>query len=92
MKKLRNEKSEMPKDFSNYINAWSFESVAAIALEQRLNVLNEETVDPKAKEFIKLIREFFEQSVEYEGKLSIWQYYETKKFKKLMEVYDGITK
>lgn len=92
MRNLRDDQSEMPKNFSDYVNAWSLESVTAIALEKRLGVMSENTADVKAKELIKLIREFFEQSVEFEGKLSVWKYYETKAFKQLMAVYDGITK
>lgn len=92
MKNLRDDQSEMPKNFADYVNAWSLESVTAIALEKRLGVMSENTAEDKAKELIKLIREFFVQSVEFEGKLSVWKYYETKSFKQLMEVYDGITK
>ena len=91
MKKLRNDKSEMPGDFSNYVNTWSLESVTAVGLERRLNLFDENTKDENAKKLIKGVRDFFEQSVEFDGKPSIWKYYQTKEFKKLMNVYDNIT-
>ena len=91
MRKLRNDKSEMPGDFSNYINTWSLESVTAVGLERRLNLFDENTNDENAKKLIKDVRDFFEQSIEYDGKPSIWKYFQTKGFKELMKVYDDIT-
>lgn len=92
MRKIRNEKSEMPGNFSNYINMWSLESVATIAVEKRLHILDGTSKDEKAAELINCIRNFFEQVVEFEGKPSIWRYYETKAFKELMNVFDEMTK
>ncbi|CAG9797568.1 unnamed protein product [Chironomus riparius] len=91
MRKIRNDKSEMPGDFSNYINTWSLESVTAVGLERRLNLFDEKTHDENAKKLIKGIRDFFEMTVEYDGKPSIWKYYQTKGFKELLKVYDNIT-
>nr|ARO50443.1 cytochrome P450 [Chironomus tentans] len=91
MRKIRNEKSEMPGDFSNYINTWSLESVTAVGLERRLNLFDENTKDENAKKLIKGIRDFFEMTVEYDGKASIWKYYQTKGFKELLNVYDTLT-
>jgi cytochrome P450 family 12 len=91
MRQIRNDKSEMPGDFSDYLNRWSLESVAAIAVEKRLNVLSGKTNDENSKKLIKCIRQFFEQAAEFEGKPSVWKYYETKAFKELMGVYDTMT-
>lgn len=38
------------------------------------------------------IREFFVMSYDFEVNPSIWRFYETKGFKKLMNVYDELTK
>lgn len=43
---IRNEKSEVPADFSNETNKWSLESIASIALDQRLHLMTNE--DPKS--------------------------------------------
>ncbi|KAG5675033.1 hypothetical protein PVAND_004972 [Polypedilum vanderplanki] len=91
MRKLRDEKCEMPADFSNYINSWSLESVVAVALERRLNILSGSSNDEKAQELIKNIRIFFEKSFEFDGLPSVWRYYETKSFKDFLKVYDTIT-
>ncbi|KAL7041073.1 hypothetical protein ACKWTF_000618 [Chironomus riparius] len=91
MIKIRNDKSEMPGDFSNYINTWSLESVTAVGLERRLNLFDENTNDENAKKLIKGIRDFFEMTAEYDGKASIWKYYQTKGFKELLNVYDTLT-
>ncbi|KAG5675034.1 hypothetical protein PVAND_004973 [Polypedilum vanderplanki] len=91
MRKLRDEKCEMPADFSNYINSWSLESIVAIALERRLNILSGSSNDEKAQELIKNIRLFFEKSFLYDVLPSVWRYYETKGFKNFLKVYDTIT-
>lgn len=43
---IRNENSEVPADFSNETNKWSLESIASIALDQRLHLMTNE--DPKS--------------------------------------------
>jgi hypothetical protein len=91
MKGLRDVNGEMPADFSTYINTWSLESVVAIALERRLNVLSGTSNDKKAQELIKNIRLFFERSFLYDALPSVWRYYETKGFKDFLKVYDTIT-
>ncbi|KAG5671495.1 hypothetical protein PVAND_001689 [Polypedilum vanderplanki] len=91
MRNIKNDKNEMPGNFSDYLNRWSLESIATIAVEKRLNVLSGKTDDENSKKLIKVIRQFFEQGPEFEGKPSIWKYYETKDFKNLIEVYDTMT-
>jgi hypothetical protein len=92
MRNIKNEKNEMPDDFQDYLNRWSLESIATIAVEKRLNVLSGKTDDENAQKLIKSIREFFLQAPEFEGKPSVWKYYETKAFKELIAVYDTMTK
>lgn len=82
----------MPANFGSYINCWSLESIVAVALETRLNILNGTSKDENAKQLIKHIRIFFEQSFEYDAKPSVWKYYQTKGFKEFFKVYDVITK
>lgn len=91
MKKLRDDKGEMPADFQNHINTWSLESVCAVALERRLHVLGGKSKDEKAQELIKGIRIFFEKNFEFDGLPSIWKYYQTKGFKEFLANYDRIT-
>ena len=81
----------MPSNFTDNVNNWSLESVGAIALEKRLNVLNGKAQDGKAKELVRLVRRFFEQSAEVEAKPPIWRYYETKPYKELTKILDDLT-
>lgn len=93
MSNLRDENSEMPDNFNEFINLWSLESVSSIALDRRLNILSGKSKDEKAAELIKLIRAFFVQGYAFSpNQPSIWKFYETKAFKELIKVYDGITK
>lgn len=41
---------------------------------------------------LQLIREFFVLGYDFEVMPTIWRYYETKAFKKLLNVYEGLTK
>jgi hypothetical protein len=93
MSSIRDKNSEMPGNFNEFINLWSLESISSIALERRLNILTGESKDEKATELIKLIQAFFVQGFAFSpNQVSIWKIYETKAFKELMKVYDGITK
>jgi cytochrome P450 family 12 len=89
---LRDDKNELPGDFGELVNCWSLESITAIAIERRLNLLSGDTKDPRAKKLIESIRKFFILSFEMEMAPAIWKYYETKKFKEIMDIYDTMTK
>ncbi|CRK87076.1 CLUMA_CG000842, isoform A [Clunio marinus] len=89
--KKRDENNEVPAQFSDYANMWSMESITCITLNRRLGILNQNYHDENAEKLIKLIRQFFVLTIDFEVSASIWKYYETKGFKKLMDVYDGMT-
>lgn len=58
IRKLRDEKNEMPDDFQNEMNKWSLESIALIALEHRLGLLTED-IDPENQKLINVRRNRF---------------------------------
>jgi cytochrome P450 family 12 len=91
MRNLRDDKSEMPADFTEIVNNWSLESVGAIALEKRLNVLSGKAEDDKASELVRLVRIFFQQTAAVEGKPPLWRYFETKPYKELVKTLDDLT-
>jgi cytochrome P450 family 12 len=91
MSKMRDAKNELPANFMDHLNRWSLESIAYICLDRRLGILREDHADANSRALIKHIRDFFEIGYEIELMPSIWKYYETPKFKKLMQAYDGIT-
>lgn len=90
VKASRDTNNELPADFGISLNKWALESIGVIALDQRLGVLVED--DPDAQLLIKSIREFFKLTYELDFLPSIWKLVETPKFKRLMEVFDDLTK
>lgn len=87
---VRDENNELSASFGQDLNKWAVESVGVIALDQRLGVLVEN--NPEAKLVIRSVREFFQLTYELDVLPSVWKYVETPKFKRLMQVFDDITK
>lgn len=85
------DKAETPADFLHEINRWSLESIGCITLNTRLGVIDDNKHDPRSKRMIKLVRQMFELTYEFEILPSPWRYYESKKFKELMACHDGLT-
>lgn len=85
------DKNETPANFLNELNRWSLESIGCITLNTRLGVLDDNNQDPRANRIIKLVRQMFELTYQFEVLPSPWRYYKSKKFKELMDVNDGIT-
>jgi hypothetical protein len=54
MKRLRDDKNELPPDFGDYTNHWSLESITFITLSKRLGLLRENYSDPNAEKLIKV--------------------------------------
>lgn len=52
--KKRDDKNELPANFGDYLNKWSLESVACIALDTRLNIMNDDVDDENSKNLIKV--------------------------------------
>ncbi|KAJ6639074.1 putative cytochrome P450 12b2, mitochondrial, partial [Pseudolycoriella hygida] len=90
IKLLRDEKNEMPADFQNEMNKWSLESIAVIALEQRLELITRDE-DPENQKLINAVKDFFSLAFELDIQPSIWKYYRTPKFNRLMAAFDVMT-
>lgn len=93
IKTLRNQKNEMPANFLYELNKWALESIASIALDQRLHILDgqEDDQNSKAAQLIKSVDSFFSLAYELEMLPSPWKYIATPKYKKLMKVFDNLT-
>lgn len=89
---IQSEIGEMPANFSEYLNRWSLESITAIALEKRLGLMDFGKRNEAAEKIASTIRSIFELAAEFEMKPSMWRFYETKEFKKLLKAYDDLTK
>lgn len=94
LKSLRSKDSETPANFGYELNKWSLESITAIALDQRLNVMNSvesEDSNSRPRKLIEAIDAFFQLSYELEMQPSLWRYFETPKYKRLMKTFDTMT-
>uniref|UniRef100_T1H3Y1 Uncharacterized protein n=1 Tax=Megaselia scalaris TaxID=36166 RepID=T1H3Y1_MEGSC len=81
----------MDKDFKTDLNNWALESIAFIALDTRLQCFDEKNKSPDADILINGMHKFFELSYELDIKPSLWRYFSTPKFNKLMETLDDVT-
>lgn len=93
IKTLRNDKNELPPNFFFELNKWALETVASIAVDQRLHILDGKKDDKnsKASQLIKAVDDFFTLSYELEMLPNLWRYMKTAKYKQLMEVFDVMT-
>jgi cytochrome P450 family 12 len=91
IKKIRDGKSETPANFGNEVNRWSLESIACIALDTRLGIINDDTIDENAQTIISGIRDFFDYAYQLDVLPSIWRYYSTPTFKKFVVTSDKLT-
>jgi len=87
----RDSSNEVPADFGDDVNKWALESIICIFLNRRLGILSGGS-DENAQKLIKFSKELSESGFEFEVTPTLWRIYETKAFKRLMEVSDGITK
>ena len=106
---IRDDKNEVPADFGNELNKWSLESIAYIALDQRLGLLSETNADPGGQKLIQVsetfreefhkltiyffqsVHDFFDLSYDLEVKPSLWKYYKTPTYHKMMKCLNTMT-
>lgn len=93
IKTLRDDKNELPANFMYELNKWALESIASIALDKRLHILDGKKEDRNSREsqLIKAVDDFFTLSFELEMLPSLWRYMPTPKFNELMKVFDIMT-
>lgn len=94
IKNLRDKNMELPAKFLYELNKWSLESIASIAVNQRLHILDGRKNDESspASQLIKSVDDFFTLSYELEMVPSLWRYIETPKYKQLMKAFETMTK
>ena len=54
IRRIRDENLEVPADFSNEMKKWTLESISYIALDQRLNLINNEDPHSDGQRLIKV--------------------------------------
>lgn len=82
---------EMPATFANEMQLWALESIGTIALDRRLGVMAHE-LDEDANLMIRSVNDFFRIAYNLEVQPPLWKYYATKDFKRLMSVFDDMTR
>lgn len=87
--KLQDKNGEMPGNFHEFLNRWSLESITAITLEKRLNLMNFK--ENEGEKIQRAIRKILTLSVDFEMKPSLWKVYKTKSFLELMQAHDDLT-
>ncbi|XP_065371245.1 cytochrome P450 CYP12A2-like isoform X3 [Calliphora vicina] len=81
---------EVPATFEEEMNRWTLESVSVVALDKQLGLISKNRDNPMVKKLFQALNDFFTYSLEIEFKPSIWRYYKTPTFKKLMKALDDI--
>lgn len=84
---------EMPADVFYKLNKRALESIGVVALNQRLNVLDDhhDSQNTKSQQLIKAVNNFICLTFDLELTPSLWRYYETKEYKQLMKCFDNPT-
>lgn len=86
MRAIRDNNNETPANFFDAMTDWALESVAVIALDTRLGLIQ----DANKSKLASLVKKVFELTFEYDIQPSIWRYYQTKGFKSLLKIYDNV--
>ncbi|XP_065371244.1 cytochrome P450 CYP12A2-like isoform X2 [Calliphora vicina] len=81
---------EVPATFEEEMNRWTLESVSVVALDKQLGLISKNRDNPMVKKLFQALNDFFTYSLEIDFKPSIWRYYKTPTFKKLMKALDDI--
>lgn len=90
MIKIRDEKNELPADFSQWLNRWALETTGVISVDSRLGVLDEQESE-EARTIVKLTKELFDLVYQLDLRPSLWKFYKTPKYHRLMKVFDELT-
>lgn len=79
----------MNKNFDDELTKWSLESVAYVGLGSRVGCLKDDLKeDDPAKMLITCAKEVLEYTWKLEFRPTLWKYFATPTFKKLMQTYD----
>ncbi|CAG2068334.1 unnamed protein product, partial [Timema podura] len=91
---LKDENQEMPDDFINEIHKWSLESIARVALDQKLGCLDSDTSDPHGdtQSLIDAVTTFFKLVGILELKIPFWRLFNTPTWNKYIASLDTITR
>ncbi|XP_055371513.1 cytochrome P450 CYP12A2-like [Condylostylus longicornis] len=82
---------ELPDNFKTELNKWALEQICLVGLDSELGLIENEHIDNEAQKLIQAVNTIFGTVEDLELKPSLWKYYETPKYKKIIEAYDILT-
>ncbi|XP_075234243.1 putative cytochrome P450 49a1 [Lycorma delicatula] len=94
IRKIRDNKNEVPNDFLNEIHKWSLESIARVALNTRLGCFDD-NINSKNLEtqiLIDAVNTFFMNVGVLELKIPFWKLFRTPTWNKYVRALDTITR
>ncbi|XP_038213306.1 uncharacterized protein LOC119833390 [Zerene cesonia] len=91
LKSLRNENNTIQSNFNYEVNLWSLESIAAVALGDRINCLDRNMgPDSRVNKLVKNVENFFSLANEIDFLPNLSMMFPTRKYNRLMQTYDEI--
>ncbi|KAF7283081.1 hypothetical protein GWI33_001487 [Rhynchophorus ferrugineus] len=82
----------MPSDFQNELFKWTMESMAVIAYNKRIGVLDRNLdVNSKQQQFINSVLTMFDMSYKMDVLPSLWPYISTRNWRKFVNIMDTLT-
>ncbi|XP_055371511.1 cytochrome P450 CYP12A2-like [Condylostylus longicornis] len=82
---------ELPNNFETEINKWALEQICLVGLDTEIGLIGNEETDSDAQKLIDAVNIIFGMVEELEFRPSLWKYYKTPKYKKIMKAYDVLT-
>ncbi|XP_026666507.1 probable cytochrome P450 301a1, mitochondrial isoform X2 [Ceratina calcarata] len=89
IKKIRDEKNEVPNDFLNEVHKWSLESIARVALDVRLGCLDDDA-NVETQQLIDAVTTFFKNVGVLELKIPFWKLFNTPTWIQYVNALDTI--
>ncbi|GAB0094258.1 Cytochrome P450 [Sergentomyia squamirostris] len=80
---------ETPDDFYSELNMWALESIATITMDTRLGIFENSNME-KMHTIMRDLKVFFELTVKLDFQPSLWKYFPTPGYRKLMKSSDNI--
>ncbi|GAB0094259.1 Cytochrome P450 [Sergentomyia squamirostris] len=80
---------ETPDDFYSELNMWALESIATITMDTRLGIFENSNMD-KTHTLMRDLKVFFQLAVKLDFQPSIWKYFPTPSYRKLIKSTDNM--
>lgn len=89
IEKMKDSENRLTDQFLPLLSKWALESVCYVSMDIRIGLLGENP-DPKAEEFMLVLKRFLEHIYQIDIQPSLWKYYKTPLFKAAMKNNDAM--